>query len=694
MSQAPTYTRSTGFANDELTNRGGRSTVATTDIDAEFDAVAVSVNQTRDNLSLLQRDDGAMRDGVVRIWTLGADVSSYLTAVGGTIRGAWITATAYVPKDVVVQNTNTYICASAHTSGTFSTDLAAVKWVLLQLGATPGATSVSFVPTANISATNLQAALEESDTENRSLTAALAASLAVTNNIAQGAGQVGYSDATAYLTGVGRRLNDLSTGSVQQKLYGAASTSRTSTQRFSDVVDLDDWFDGSGLVNNDAAFDALLTYQALNPGKTYRGRNGRVYACSFNSKTWAATARMRMEGARFLWSGSLGGSASTVLTLPTGTDFDALRFEIVAGSTFRRMLHLAGGHRGDLVELICQAQVNNDGGSNLDAGIRVYGQANRIKEIRTQKVDRAVLVYGEGATAATTQKGTRIGFVDVQDYVTGLQARNCEDFHLAGYRIRGRSANALPNPGHNGILTSGVVDAFFGPGLIRNAGEHGFRVGGSNGSETTTANVQIVGATIRNSGQSGLKIWSGSNAVPIRRVSTSATLIADCGDDGDALGFNDFGAMIQNVTDGLFSGLHVVKDALTYCALDGVYASQNIHCHYEGVRVLGASRNGMRISEFNGNATDANSSNTVNVNGFHSESHGAEGFYVECPVTDMRDIMLTAGHMLGGTDGVRWSGAIGRAAQPCYFGAAIRGQSGTKFNVPGGTNIKTLDMLA
>ncbi len=694
MSQAPTYTRSTGFANDELTNRGGRSTVATTDIDAEFDAVAVSVNQTRDNLSLLQRDDGAMRDGVVRIWTLGADVSAYLTAVGGAIRGNWVTATAYVPKDVVVQNTNTYICAVAHTSGTFSTDLAAVRWVLLQLGATPGATSVSFVPTANIAATNLQAALEESDTENRALTAALAASLAVTNNASQGAGQVAYDEATNYATGAGKRLNDLSNGSISKKLYGTDSLTRTPTSRFGDVVDLDDWLVGDGTTNNDTAFGYLLTYMAANTGKTYRSRRGKTYACSFNSKTIPAGVRLRLEGAKFLWTGALGGSASTVLELASGVDFDTLRFEITSGSTFRRMLQLAGSHRGDLVELICQAQVNNDGGSNLDAGVRVYGQANRINEIRTQKVDRAILVYGEGATAATTQKGTRIGFVDVQDYVTGLQARNCEDFHLVGYRIRGRSANALPNPGHNGILTSGVKDFFAGPGLIANSGEHGLRIGGSNGSEVTTSNVQLVGATIRNSGQCGLKIWSGSNAVPIKRVSASNTLIADCGDDGDALGFNDFGAMIQNVTDGQFSGLHVVKDALTYCALDGVYASQNIHCHYEGVRVLGASRNGMRISEFNGNATDANSSNTVNVNGFHSESHGAEGFYVECPVTDMRDIVLTAGHMLGGTDGVRWSGAIGRAAQPCYFGAAIRGQSGTKFNVPGGTNIKTLDMLA
>lgn len=481
------------------------------------------------------------------------------------------------------------------------------------------------------------------------------------------------------------------------KLFGATSLRRSMRARFNDVVDLDDWLNGDGLTNNDAALDALLTWQAANPGKTYRSRNGRIYACSFNSKTWAATARLRLEGARFLWTGALGGSAATVLTLASGTDFDALRFEIVAGSTFRRMLHLAGGHRGDLVELICQSQVNNDGGSNLDAGVRLYGQVNRINELRTQKVDRAILVYGEGATAATTQKATRIGFVDVQDYVTGFQPRNVEDFRLEGYRFRGRSANALPNPGHNGILTSGVIDAFFGPGLIRNAGEHGFRVGGSNGSEATTANLQISGPTIRNSGQCGLKLWSGSNLVPIHRVQVDNALIVDCGDDGDALGFNDFGAMIQNVTDGQFNGMQVVKDALAYSALDGVYVSQGVRNHFNGVHVNTPQRNGFRISEYNGNATDSNSSNTVNVNGFHTEGHAAEGFFVECPVTGMRDLNLTAGHITGGTDGVRWSGAIGRSLQPCYFAAVVRSQSGSKFNCPasaGGNVIKTLDMLA
>lgn len=44
---------------------------------------------------------------------------------------AWLTATAYVataPASLVTQDGETYVCLVAHTSGTFATDLAALKW--------------------------------------------------------------------------------------------------------------------------------------------------------------------------------------------------------------------------------------------------------------------------------------------------------------------------------------------------------------------------------------------------------------------------------------------------------------------------------------------------------------------------------------------------------------------------------------
>lgn len=49
-------------------------------------------------------------------------------------RGAWRTGTNYVVDDIISNGLSTYICKADHTSGTFATDLTAVKWELMVLG--------------------------------------------------------------------------------------------------------------------------------------------------------------------------------------------------------------------------------------------------------------------------------------------------------------------------------------------------------------------------------------------------------------------------------------------------------------------------------------------------------------------------------------------------------------------------------
>lgn len=53
------------------------------------------------------------------------------TAAGLSAPRPWVTATAYAVDDTVTTSNTLYICLVAHTSGTFSTDLAAEKWAEL-----------------------------------------------------------------------------------------------------------------------------------------------------------------------------------------------------------------------------------------------------------------------------------------------------------------------------------------------------------------------------------------------------------------------------------------------------------------------------------------------------------------------------------------------------------------------------------
>lgn len=57
-----------------------------------------------------------------------------MVTMGLRVVGAWATTVAYFLNDIVNYGGNSYLCAAAHTSGAFGTDLTAVKWKLLAGG--------------------------------------------------------------------------------------------------------------------------------------------------------------------------------------------------------------------------------------------------------------------------------------------------------------------------------------------------------------------------------------------------------------------------------------------------------------------------------------------------------------------------------------------------------------------------------
>jgi hypothetical protein len=200
MSQPTPYTPSADFSGDELANVGGRSTIRTAALDTELQGIATNLDGLNANIELIQRDDGELRDGITKLHTLAPEVKSLLAAGQGLPRGAWLTATVYALRDIVTQGGSSYIAAVAHTSGTFATDLADARWLLLALGAAPAASGVSFTPTTNISASNVQAAIQELDAEARALNSALVADLASTA-AGKGAALVAVSERVSYPDG-------------------------------------------------------------------------------------------------------------------------------------------------------------------------------------------------------------------------------------------------------------------------------------------------------------------------------------------------------------------------------------------------------------------------------------------------------------------------------------------------------------
>jgi hypothetical protein len=152
MPQPTSYSKTTNFAQDEANNVGGRSTVRTTNLDAELRNIETTLDETLSNLALIQRDDGKIRDGAVEFYSLSANAKAALRGEL-TPRGAWGSPVSYVVNDVVTQAGVEYFCVISHTSGTFATDLTAGKWLLTAAGSA-GAAAVS----ATAAATSVTAA--------------------------------------------------------------------------------------------------------------------------------------------------------------------------------------------------------------------------------------------------------------------------------------------------------------------------------------------------------------------------------------------------------------------------------------------------------------------------------------------------------------------------------------------------------
>lgn len=156
MSQPISYTQATDFESELGTAHGAH-------LNTEFASIKTTLSQLLANIALIQRDDALIANQTVHPDSL-TTASKALIASTWTPKGLWLTSTVYAVGDVVEQSSNSYVCSSAHTSGTFATDKSAGKWVTIYMPlSTAGMTAalVSFAPTGTVAQNTVQAAIAE-----------------------------------------------------------------------------------------------------------------------------------------------------------------------------------------------------------------------------------------------------------------------------------------------------------------------------------------------------------------------------------------------------------------------------------------------------------------------------------------------------------------------------------------------------
>ena len=97
-------------------------------LDAEYDAIALTLEEVLANLALIQRDDGQLRNASVRLATLHSEVIAALNVAGSNVV-TWATGTAYSQGQIVIDGDDVYLVAIAHTSGVLATDVAAGRLI-------------------------------------------------------------------------------------------------------------------------------------------------------------------------------------------------------------------------------------------------------------------------------------------------------------------------------------------------------------------------------------------------------------------------------------------------------------------------------------------------------------------------------------------------------------------------------------
>jgi microcystin-dependent protein len=105
-----------------------------TELDTEFAEIASILTATQARLAELQRDDGAVRNGVVGFLAMSADVLAAFASIGSNYRGQWSAGQDYVSGDLVISGIDNYpyLCGGPHTSSAdFNSDFSAGVWAIL-----------------------------------------------------------------------------------------------------------------------------------------------------------------------------------------------------------------------------------------------------------------------------------------------------------------------------------------------------------------------------------------------------------------------------------------------------------------------------------------------------------------------------------------------------------------------------------
>lgn len=273
-------------------------------------------------------------------------------------RGSWLTATSYAKNDLVKTAGNVYICLTAHTSGTFSIDLTALKWELMVSKGDSGVGAGDMVSTNNLS-----------DVDN-----------AATSRANLGLGTVAVENTVPVAKG-GTGATDAATARINLGVQAAGDTLTS--------------LEGLSLVQGDLLYatgaDTLVRLPKGTAGQVLKMNSGAT------APEWSSSGLRLLLATRVA-----SGSATLDFTEFNNSLYNRYEFEL------ENVLPATDG-------TALMSRTSTNGGSSYDAGASDYSHGRTQKTLAAAEDDSG----GNGSTGNITLV-TNIGNAAGEQGVTGI----------------------------------------------------------------------------------------------------------------------------------------------------------------------------------------------------------------------------------------------------------------------------------
>lgn len=384
----------------------------------------------------------------------------------------------------------------------------------------------------------------------------------------------------------------------------------------------------NGITDTTAAVQACLTWAAANnrgvdftPGRTY----------VFSSLTVPSGSHLNTGGAIFRADGSVTGN-NFLIDVASSSVIDELNVT-TPGVTSDRVVNFSDDCLCGVVRVKADSQAG--GVENLDGAVQIRGSRTHLGGVYVQNFEVGLVVYGNASTADDVS----VEYLQVKSYVRGAYIRNTVRTTIGFVRAMTASANATTSPGHNAVLTAGVEDFCLGGYYVADSGEHGIRIGGTNGAELKTDGVTVGSGTVVRPGQCGIKINPGSNDVAFRhkRITIGNVTTIDCAATSTT-GTNEDAFRAEN-TDFLTVGkITALKDAKAQSCNVGIFLAQCADVSIADYYIDTPLANGVQISEISEGVSGAVGAHSIK--GGYTKSAGGNSIVIECGTQAISSIAL------------------------------------------------------